>query len=1082
MKTSLENTVLKASVEHIYSNSRMSVLSSFGIFLFIVFLLFDKVAINIIILGTLFHLSFLLYKIYKVQRYNKTKDMYDGVEVDNYWLNTYRNNTFLMGMGWGLLFFFLNNISLEYQLVVYIAIVGLAVAGLHTLGAVLSVYLAFILPIFGISIVWLLIQGDTIYLILATLVAVWCVYSYVMARGYSQNFRNVIIEREKNRIYTQELEDKNKDLKELEERMELALIGNNDGLWDWNLNDNSVFLSTRWKEMLGFDGNRAFSKFTNWEERIHPDDIARVAADIQDNIDRKTEFYENVHRLKHKDGHWVWILDRGKTYYDEMGKPVRMIGTHTDITQEKEMQLKYAHQAQIIEQVHDSIVSITIYGIITSWNTGSELLLGYKAHEMMGKHIFSIYPEKEHSILKKGMDVAKNNKKFSTEIHLVKKSNKVIPVELTLTLLKDVKGKAVGMICYAQDITERKIAQAKLRHQAHYDSLTGLPNRVLLNDRLRHGIEKAKRRGMNLALLFIDLDKFKHINDTLGHNIGDLVLKAVADRLKIQLRKGDTLARLGGDEFIIIMEDLEKEKDASLLAQKILEVLKDPVYVENNTLYVSSSIGISTFPNDSVEPNDLMKYADVAMYKAKEEGRNNFQYYSHEMTELVFERVMMESSLRDAIKNNEFITYYQPQVDARQNKIIGVEALVRWNHPSLGLIFPSRFMSFAEENGLILDIDQYVMQSSMKQVKQWYDEGLNPGVLALNLTVKQLEKDDFLEMLQDSLKKYEFKPEWLELEITESEIMKKYESSIVKLKEVSKLGIRVAIDDFGTEYSSLLYLKKLPVDKLKIDHTFINDIPGNEEDNAIVKAIIALAKSLNLDMIAEGVETDAQRAFVLDNGCDNIQGYYYSRAISCDDMHKFLLEDIKPSSMQRKISLLTRASKLYTREELINIPSMVPQESGYYVCFFKNLPQTVPLQGCTKRDGFAMVFLSSVPSKDGASSNLRKSVVNQYLKGNAHDSTLRLSLACLLKEELGISLAQHGSRIYLGDDEEVLNEWLNKNARISFIADDKPWVDKAEMIKELNLPLNIEHNQLHPFYATLKKLRLDIKKSIKENS
>ena len=1080
METSFEEKVLSASVEQVYKNSKIGVLGLFVMFFFVVFLLIHKVPDSVLVVGAAFHICTLLLRSYKIYRYNKTKGTYDDIKIDRYWLNSYRNNTFLIGVGWGLLLFFLDGISVEYQLVIYMIVVGLAVAGLYTLGAVLSIYLSFMLPILGISLVWLLMQGGMFHLILATLVVAWVIYSYMMARSYSQNFKNIIIEKEKNILYTQELEERNKDLKELEERMELALIGSNDGLWDWNLEDNSVYLSSRWKEMLGFDGSRSLNKYTNWEERIHPDDVDRVAADIQDNIDGKTEFYENVHRLKHKDGHWVWILDRGKTHYDENGKPVRMIGTHTDITQEKEMQLKYAHQAQIIEQVHDSVVSITLYGIITSWNFGSELLLGYKAHEMVGKHISSIYPEKEHKLLKEGMDHAIKDERFSAEVHLVKKTNKIVPVELTLTLLKDAKGEAIGIICYAQDITERKVAQAKLRHQAHYDFLTDLPNRVLFNDRLKQAIEKAKRNGLSLALLFIDLDRFKQINDSLGHDIGDLVLKSVTNRLKSQLRKGDTLARLGGDEFIIIMEDLEEEKDASLLAKKILGVLKEPMKIDTHTLYVSSSIGISTFPQDSVDPHDLLKYADVAMYKAKEEGRNNFQFYSYEMTELVFERVMMEANLREAIKNNEFVTHYQPQVDATKNKIVGVEALVRWRHPTLGLIFPSKFINIAEENGLVLEIDQFMMKTAMQQIKIWYDEGLNPGILALNLTVRQLEKDNFLDMLKDNLKKYEFKPEWLELEITESEIIKKLDSSISKLQEIHNLGVRVAIDDFGTGYSSLSYLKKLPIDKLKIDQSFVRDIPENEEDNAIVKAIIALAQSLDLDMIAEGVETDVQRTFLIENGCNNIQGHYYSRAIPINEMHEYLINDMRPS-LEQKITLLTKKSKLYSREEILNNNSLIPAENGFYVWFFSHVPKQIPLEKSFKRDGYTLLFLGSVPSKKGSSSNLRTSIVNQHLKGNVYDSTLRFSLACLLKEKLNISFNKHGSRIFIGDDEELIDEWLNKNARIAYLVDEEPWIDKVEMIKELNLPLNIEHNQEHTFYATLKKLRLDVKKDAKED-
>ena len=621
--------------------------------------------------------------------------------------------------------------------------------------------------------------------------------------------------------------------------------------------------------------------------------------EIQNNIDGISISFENVHRLKHKDGHWVWIRARAKTQYDANGKAVRMIGTHTDITDEKEMQLKYTRQAQIIEQIHDSVISTDLEGIVTSWNTGSELLLEYKADEMIGKHIKKIYLEEDYEAIKNNIDSLMKKGEYHTNVRLIKKSKTVIFADLSLSLLKDEKGKSIGIIGYAQDITERKKTEDKLleqknilNHQAHHDALTKLPNRILFNDRLEQGIKKAKRNKTNLALLFIDLDHFKQINDTLGHEIGDRVLKVVTHCLKKMIRKVDTLARLGGDEFTIIMEDLVKAEDASLLAEKILEALTEPMHVDGHTLYVSGSIGISLYPQDGEDVHNLLKYADTAMYKAKDEGRNNFQFYSSEMTALALERVAMEASLRQALKNEEFVVYYQPQVDASIEKLIGVEALVRWQHPFLGLVSPMNFIHLAEETGLIVEIDQLVMKVAMQQVSTWYKEGLKPGVLSLNLAVKQLERDDFLQTLQNSMETSDFKPEWLELEITEGQMMQKPEEAIVKLKQINDLGIGLVIDDFGTGYSSLSYLKRLPINKLKIDQSFVRDIPNDEEDVAIVKAIIALAKSLNLDLLGEGVETDAQKEFLLANGCKNIQGYYYARPMPSEEMKMYIQKGI----------------------------------------------------------------------------------------------------------------------------------------------------------------------------------------------
>ncbi len=472
-----------------------------------------------------------------------------------------------------------------------------------------------------------------------------------------------------------------------------------------------------------------------------------------------------------------------------------------------------------------------------------------------------------------------------------KANGKNFVTEVTLTAITLNNRNVLHVIW--RDISEKKKAQQELLeqkdildYQAHHDGLTGLPNRVLFNDRLEHGIEHVQRHSMKLALFFIDLDYFKQINDSLGHQVGDKVLIAVAERLKAKIRSEDTLARLGGDEFTIIMEDLKDVEDASLLAHKIEEVLAQPIHIEGHTLYISCSMGISLYPQDDTDANNLIKYADAAMYKAKEEGRNNFQFYASEMTEFTLERMVMKSSLRDAIDNKEFILYYQPQIDVTTGKLTGMEALIRWQHPKMGLIHPQKFITLAKESGLIVEIDRWVMTTAMKQMTQWYHEGLEPGVLALNLSMRQLRSDDFIDILEESLKTAEFKSEWLEFEVTEDEVMQKPEESIMKLEEISRMGINITIDDFGTGYSSLAYLKRLPVSKLKIDQSFVQGLPNDKEDAAIVKAIIALAKSLGLDLIAEGVETDAQKEFLLASGCKHIQGYHCGKAVPAEEIEK----------------------------------------------------------------------------------------------------------------------------------------------------------------------------------------------------
>ncbi len=419
------------------------------------------------------------------------------------------------------------------------------------------------------------------------------------------------------------------------ERMELALLGYNAGVYEWNLLDNSAYYSPQWKEMLGYDGEEDFPAIlSTWKDRVHPDDIETILLNVQATLDAKKELIETVHRLKHKNGQWIWILGRGIIQYDHNGKALRMVGIHTDITEQKAIQLKVDQQSQILEHIHESVISTDLEGNIGSWNHGAEVLLGYRSSEMIGQHITSLYLEEDHESLLHNIDILMKKGNQKAEVRLVKKSKELIFADLSLSLLKDEKGVHIGMIGYAQDITERKKAEDKLReqqdmlhYQAHHDHLTGLPNRVLFNDRLEQGMQKASRQQTELALLFIDLDNFKEINDSLGHDIGDKVLQAVVEQFKTCIRKADTLARLGGDEFTIILEDLNNEENASFLAQKILEISKEPIHIDRHTLYISVSIGISLYPSDTTNIPTLLQYADIAMYKAKAKGRNNFQFY-----------------------------------------------------------------------------------------------------------------------------------------------------------------------------------------------------------------------------------------------------------------------------------------------------------------------------------------------------------------------------------------------------------------------------------------------------------------------
>ncbi len=699
-------------------------------------------------------------------------------------------------------------------------------------------------------------------------------------------------------ITSNEVKEQTKTLKasnelnqQLKERMELALVGSRTSVLDWDFTDNSMYISPSWKEMLGFRDDELPNATATWFNRAHSDDRKNVLQMIREHQEDQIQYFEFNHRLKHKDGHLVWVLGRAQILYDENGNKVRMIGTQTDITEEKELQLKYFYQSQMIEQINDSVTTTDLQGNIVSWNFGSEKTFGYSADEAIGKNISMLYRQEDIPSLKEYIPTLMKTGVLNVDLYLVTKSKDLVPISFSLSLLRNEEGAPIGIVGINKDNTLRKKAEDDLfeqknilRYQAHHDALTELPNRVLFSDRLEQGIAKAKRHKTVLALFFIDLDKFKNINDSLGHSVGDKVLKAVAKRLGTIIRKEDTLARLSGDEFTIIMEELIHPENATLLAEKVLGVLAEPMQINEHILYISGSIGISLYPRDAIDAEHLLKYADTAMYKAKEEGRNTIQFYSSEMTKLALEHMVMKTSLRQAIDNEEFVIYYQPQMNSCTNILVGIEALVRWKHPSMGFLPPDRFIPLAEETGMIVEIDRWVMRTAMKQVSAWYKRGLNPGMLALNLSIKQLEGDGFLQEIESSIKAYDFKAEWLELEITEGQMMKKPEEVIVKLDQINTLGIGISIDDFGTGYSSLSLLKRLPINRLKIDRSFIKDIPGDEEDMAIVKAIIALSGSLKLDLIAEGVETSEQRDFLIDHGCINIQGYYYSHPLPVDEM------------------------------------------------------------------------------------------------------------------------------------------------------------------------------------------------------
>ena len=474
------------------------------------------------------------------------------------------------------------------------------------------------------------------------------------------------------------------------------------------------------------------------------------------------------------------------------------------------------------------------------------------------------------------------------EIWNRRKNGEVYLEWLSITAIMDNLGHTTHYVAIFSDITTIKANEERLHHLAYYDALTELPNRILFNDRLNQAMARADRSKQMVAVLLLDLDRFKIINDTLGHMAGDTLLIDVARRVDDCMRESDTVARLGGDEFIVALPDMDNFNHASLVAQKIIDVLARPFTLENQEVFITTSIGISFYPSSGNNAEMLVKAADIAMYHAKEQGRNNYQFYRSSVSDETSALFALEHSLRRALERSELSLHYQPQIDIETGGITGMEALLRWQHPERGMIPPGEFIPLAEETGLIIPIGEWVLRSACLQNKQWQDAGMPPLRISVNLSVRQLRQKNLVVRIEEILAETGLDPQWLELELTESVIMQNAEDSIQQLNGIKSLGIALAIDDFGTGYSSLSYLKRFPIDKVKIDQSFVQGVCSNLDDAAISQAIIALANSLNLKVTAEGVETPGQLSFLREHQCCDAQGYLFSRPIPADAMTQML--------------------------------------------------------------------------------------------------------------------------------------------------------------------------------------------------
>lgn len=576
-----------------------------------------------------------------------------------------------------------------------------------------------------------------------------------------------------------------------------------------------------------------------------------------------------------KDGTSMPVLLNSASTIDECGELVNSRATLIDLTELSEANRKLRLAAAVFEHTNDAIVITDGSATILAVNKAFSNITGYQPEDVIGKNPRLLKSERhDDEFYRKMWDSIETSGSWRGEIWDRRKSGEIFPVWQNISTVKDVNGKVTEYISVFSDITTIKETEQQLIELAYYDPLTGLANRLLFNDRLGHAIEHAKRHKTRVALLLLDLDRFKLINDTLGHAAGDLLLQAVGRRLAESIRAEDTIARLGGDEFAVVIANIESAEDAALLAEKIVRTVSEPLIIEEQSLAVSASIGISIFPDDAEDRDSLAKAADVAMYGAKEAGRNNYAFYAPAMTDRAAEVLRIDHGLRNALRHGELELYYQPQVNLATGQISGVEALLRWNHPVEGLQTPEHFVPVAEETHLIEDVGEWVVENACRQIAHWSAAGIPPIRVAINLSPRQLKRSDFVDFVRARLPECSLLHHGfgIDLEITEAALQT--DPDIVEaLHALKALGFRIAIDDFGTGYSSLNSLKQLPIDVLKIDRTFVRGIPDDPDDRAITSAIIAMGHSLGKSIIAEGIETEAQLRFLADQKCDDAQGY-----------------------------------------------------------------------------------------------------------------------------------------------------------------------------------------------------------------
>ena len=600
------------------------------------------------------------------------------------------------------------------------------------------------------------------------------------------------------------------------------------------------------------------------------------------------------------------VKDEGGAFLDLLPSVIqKALDRERWIRAQKEWEIRDRIAETVFRNVTEGIVITDPETRIIEINPAFSSITGYTAEEVIG-NTPSILSSGKHDkeFYRRMWEAIELTGQWRGEIWNKRKNKDIYPQWLTINVVKDAEGRLLNYIATISDITERKQIEDRLRNLAHYDTLTGLPNRELFNVQLNEAINRTRHNNTGLALLFIDLDRFKTVNDSLGHDAGDELLRQVAARLKQSVRESDVTARLGGDEFTVILENVTEPQKAQIVAQKIIHALSKPVSLQCHQLFITPSIGIAFYPSDATEIQELIKNADRAMYMAKREGRNTFKFYSPGMNATALERLTLETQLRLALEKNQFVLNYQPQIDLQTGSVSGVEALIRWNHPELGLVPPDQFIPLLEETNLILPVGEWVLRTGCRQLREWHRLALYPLRLAINISVRQYRLDHLVPLLDSIIAETQVDPSCLELEITESIMVENLDATLQIFEAFRKRGIRISIDDFGTGYSSLSYLQRLPIDALKIDRSFIQNIHTSASDMTITKAIISMAHSLGIKVIAEGIENSRHLHFLKEERCEEGQGYFINRAMPAAALTDWLLNRMSPRQAIEDIATL----------------------------------------------------------------------------------------------------------------------------------------------------------------------------------